>query len=104
MAGLTGRAVMPDARAGRRLARADGRGAPGGEAPRSGGPGVTPRANTEPWARAPAYADREGRPEAGPSRRQGAPGGEAPRSGGPGVTPRANTAKTCGGKRAVPCA
>src|SRR5579864_1798549 len=34
---------MPPARAGRRLARADGRGAPGGEAPRSGGPGVTPR-------------------------------------------------------------
>jgi uncharacterized protein (TIGR02679 family) len=34
------------ARVGRRLARADGRGAPGGEAPRSGGPGVTPRANT----------------------------------------------------------
>jgi oligopeptide/dipeptide ABC transporter ATP-binding protein len=39
-------AEMPDARAGRRLARADGGGAPGGEAPRSGGPGVTPRDNS----------------------------------------------------------
>jgi dipeptidyl aminopeptidase/acylaminoacyl peptidase len=37
----------PDARAGRRLARADGEGAPGGEAPRSGGPGVTPRVDTD---------------------------------------------------------
>jgi 3-hydroxy-5-phosphonooxypentane-2,4-dione thiolase len=37
---------MPDARAGQRSARADGRGAPGGEAPRSGGPGVTPRVST----------------------------------------------------------
>jgi dipeptidyl aminopeptidase/acylaminoacyl peptidase len=36
----------PDARAGRRLARADGGGAPGGEAPRSGGPGVIPRDST----------------------------------------------------------
>jgi len=41
-------AEMPDARAGRRLARADGRGAPGGEALRSGGPGVTPRVSTGP--------------------------------------------------------
>jgi anthranilate synthase len=40
------RGDVPDARAGRRPARADGKGAPGGEAPRSGGPGVTPRANT----------------------------------------------------------
>jgi peptide/nickel transport system ATP-binding protein len=39
-------AEMPDARAGLAPARADGRRAPGGEAPRSGGPGVTPRANT----------------------------------------------------------
>ncbi len=31
--------------AGQRPARADGRGVPGGEDPRSGGPGVTPRAN-----------------------------------------------------------
>jgi DNA-binding SARP family transcriptional activator/tetratricopeptide (TPR) repeat protein len=38
-------AGMPDARAGL-PALADGRGAPGGEAPRSGDPGVTPRANT----------------------------------------------------------
>ena len=38
-------AGVPDARAGL-PARADGRGAPGGGAPRSGGPGVTPRANT----------------------------------------------------------
>jgi len=38
-------ADMPDARAGL-PARADGRGAPGGEAPRSGGPGVTPRVST----------------------------------------------------------
>jgi len=38
---------MPDERAGRRLARADGGGAPGGEALRSGGPGVTPRAGTD---------------------------------------------------------
>jgi NADH-quinone oxidoreductase subunit G len=37
---------MPDARAGQRSARADGTGAPGGEAPRSGGPGVIPRVNT----------------------------------------------------------
>ena len=37
---------MPDARAGQRPARADGGGAPGGEAPRSGGPGVTPRDGT----------------------------------------------------------
>src|SRR6516164_2769220 len=37
---------MPDARAGRRLARAGGREAPGGEAPRSGGPGVIPRDST----------------------------------------------------------
>jgi methylenetetrahydrofolate reductase (NADPH) len=47
-AGLGKRSVamamgMPDARAGLEPARADGRGAPGGEAPRSGGPGVTPR-------------------------------------------------------------
>jgi len=34
-----------DARAGR-PARADSKGAPGGEAPRTGGPGVTPRAST----------------------------------------------------------
>jgi len=38
---------MPDARAGRRLARADGWGAPGGEALRSGGPGVIPRGGTD---------------------------------------------------------
>jgi anthranilate synthase len=37
---------VPDARAGRRPARADGWGAPGGEATRSGGPGVIPRDNT----------------------------------------------------------
>jgi methylenetetrahydrofolate reductase (NADPH) len=36
---------MPDARAGL-PALADGWGAPGGEAPRTGGPGVTPRAST----------------------------------------------------------
>src|SRR6266851_6141300 len=36
---------MPAATA-RLRARADGRGAPGGEAPRSGGPGVTPRVST----------------------------------------------------------
>src|SRR5215472_8676610 len=35
---------MPDARAGL-PARADGSGAPGGKAPRTGGPGVTPRAS-----------------------------------------------------------
>jgi dipeptidyl aminopeptidase/acylaminoacyl peptidase len=40
-------AEMPDARAGQRSARADGGGAPGGEAPRSGGPGVIPRAGTD---------------------------------------------------------
>jgi peptide/nickel transport system ATP-binding protein len=51
-------AEMPDATAGEQAqksrmrgpaegpARADGRGAPGGETPRSGGPGVTPRDNT----------------------------------------------------------
>jgi peptide/nickel transport system ATP-binding protein len=38
-------AEMPDATAGL-PARADGKGAPGGVAPRSGGPGVTPRDNT----------------------------------------------------------
>jgi menaquinone-9 beta-reductase len=43
--GVTAQEV-PDARAGRRSAPADGRGAPG-EAPRSGGPGVTPRVGTE---------------------------------------------------------
>jgi phthiocerol/phenolphthiocerol synthesis type-I polyketide synthase D len=37
---------LPDVRAGRRPARADGRGAPGGEAPGLGAPGVTPRAST----------------------------------------------------------
>jgi peptide/nickel transport system ATP-binding protein len=37
---------LPDATAGQRSARADGRGAPGGAALRSGGPGVTPRDNT----------------------------------------------------------
>src|SRR5258708_7952031 len=42
--GRVGEAV-PDARAGL-PARADGRGVRGGEAPRSGGPGVTPRAST----------------------------------------------------------
>ena len=36
---------MPDATAGS-PARADGRGVPGGEAPRTGGPGVVPRAST----------------------------------------------------------
>jgi len=54
-AGVTARQEMPDARA-RLSARADGRRVPGGDAPRSGGPGVTrdgtggpgvtPRANT----------------------------------------------------------
>src|SRR5262249_6745718 len=41
-----GKVGVPDARVGRRSARADGRGAPGGEATRSGGPGVIPRDNT----------------------------------------------------------
>src|SRR5215813_3981278 len=47
----------------------------------------------------PAYAAWEGRPKAGPSRRQGGPGGEASRSGGPGVTPRVNTGS---GGRSLP--
>jgi menaquinone-9 beta-reductase len=44
--GSTGSAGMPDAKAGRRSARADGRRAPEGSAPRSRDPGVTPRGNT----------------------------------------------------------
>ena len=45
-AGTLAEGGVPDARVSQRLARADGGGAPGGDAPRSGGPGVTPRANT----------------------------------------------------------
>ncbi len=42
---VTARQEMPDARASL-SARADGRGVPGGDAPRTGGPGVTPRDGT----------------------------------------------------------
>src|SRR5262249_14879700 len=56
---------VPDARAGPVPARADGRGAPGGEASRSGGPGVIPRADTASTPRplsSPRATSASGRP------------------------------------------
>src|SRR5262249_29813233 len=67
-----------DGRGGGGLARADGGGAPGGDALRSGGSGGSPRANP-----APRSGGSGGYPRAN----------TAPRSGGPGVTPRVNMAR-----------